>query len=147
MEIVERADVLRKARILEGVRAEDLAAIAILCREASFEADEVIFEEGDAGRTLFVVVRGRVEARKGGHALFDAAPGQSVGSLSLLDGRPTNYSAVALEPTEALVLGRSEFQRVLQEREAVRNAVIDYLTGVVRGLNEPPEDRGASEGT
>lgn len=142
MEIVERADVLRRTKLFQGVRAEDLAGIAALCREVSFEEGDTVFGEDEAGRGLFVVARGRIEARKGGRVLFTAEPGRSVGSLSLLDGRATDYRAVAVSPTEALTLGRTEFRRLLDERDAVRDAVIDYLTGVVRGLNEPPPECG-----
>ena len=141
MEIVERADYLGRAKIFNDLRTEDLAGIAALVQEKAFDAGDVLFEEGQPGGTLFVVTEGRIEAEKAGRTLFEAVPGRSVGSLSLLDGMPTNYRATALEPTRTLVLTRSEFTAVLEERKRVAESVIGYLTGVVRGLNEGPEER------
>jgi len=142
MEVVERADYLGRAKIFNDLRTEDLAGIAALVEERRFDADRVLFEEGEAGGTLFVVTEGRIRAEKAGRTLFEAGPGRSVGSLSLLDGMPTNYRATAREPTRTLVLTRTEFTAILEERKRVAESVIGYLTGVVRGLNEGPEEGG-----
>lgn len=149
MEIVQRAEFLAQAKIFADVRTEDLAAVATLVEERDFGDGETLFEEGEPGGTLFLVTGGAVEARKDGRVLFTAGPGRSVGSLSLLDGRPTNYTAVALEPTRTLLLGREEFAAALEERQQVAESVIRYLTGVVRGLNEAPDadpEDGSSPG-
>lgn len=139
MEIVERAEHLSRAKIFNDVRSEDLAGLAALVEERTFDANGVIFDQGEAGGVLYVVIEGRIEARKDDRVLFEAGPGRSVGSLSLLDGLPTDYRATALEPTRTLALTRGDFAAVMEERKPVARSVISYLTGVVRGMNEAPE--------
>lgn len=143
MDMLKRGEVLRRAKIFESLRTEDLAAVAALTEERAFKKGQVIFEERDPGKALFVVVEGRIQATKGGRTLFEAVPGRSVGSLSLLDGLPTDYRAEAMEDTVTLHLEREPFKRFLQERGRAVISVLEYLTGVVRGLNEAPdrEDR------
>lgn len=138
MEVLERGEALREAKIFRDLRVEDLAAIAALCEERSYEKNSIVFEEGAPGGTLHVVVEGRVEARKGDRVLYTAGPGRSVGSLSLLDGLPSNYTAVAVEPTQTLRLEREPFRTLLMERGPAVMSVLEYITGVVRGLNDFP---------
>ncbi len=138
MEVLERGEALRQAKIFRDLRVEDLAAIAALCEEREYKKGGVVFEEGAPGGTLHVVVHGKVEARKGKRTLFTAGPGRSVGSLSLLDGLPSNYTAVALESTRTLRLEREPFRTLLMERGPAVISVLEYITGVVRGLNEAP---------
>jgi len=139
MTIIERADFLRRTEVFENLRTEDLAGAAALMREMEFAADEMIFEEGARGRTLYVVTEGKVEARKDGRLLFVAEPGETIGNLSLLDGLPTDYEALAVARTRTLVLDREGFERLLEERDSVVKGVVTYLSGIIRRLNEHPE--------
>ena len=138
MDVIERAELLSRAEMFCELSTEDLAGLATLMEEAEYAAGEEIFAEGDGGGVLYLVAEGRIEARKGDRVLFDADRGKSVGSLSLVDGLPTDYTAVAVEDTRALTLERAEFTRMLEERPPVARSVMTYLTSVIRGLNEPP---------
>lgn len=145
MNIIERGEVLRTAKIFESLRVEELAAVAALTEEVRVKEGVVIFEEGGTGGTLYMVADGRVHALKGERVLFEARRGRSVGSLSLLDGLPTDYTAVAKEDSVLLRLEREPFLTFLKERSRAVPSVLSYLTGVVRGLNEAP-DTEASQG-
>jgi AAA family ATP:ADP antiporter len=142
MEIVERAEVLRRTDLFSNLRIEDLASLAALVEEREYSDQEVLFDEGAVGHELFIIVEGRVEAVKAERTLFTADPGQTVGDLSLLDGLPTNYRAVAVKPTRTLILGCEDFYNLLDERSRVQRAVLTHMAGVVRRLNERVEGRG-----
>jgi CRP-like cAMP-binding protein len=139
MNVIERGEVLRTAKIFQSLRVEELAAVATLTREVRVKKGAVIFEEGDTGGTLYMVAEGRVHALKGDRVLFEAKRGRSVGSLSLLDGLPTDYTAVAQEDSVLLRLDREPFLTLLNERNRAVMSVLSYVTGVVRGLNEAPD--------
>lgn len=145
MDVLERGEVLGQAKIFASLRVEDLAAIAALTEKESFSEGDVLFEEGEPGRVLYVVVEGRVCAVKNDRVLFQAGRGRSVGSLSVLDGRPTDYQAKADGDTVALRLDREPFTRFLESRGTAVMSVMRYLTGVVRGLNEAPDRAGTGE--
>ena len=132
MEIVERADFLRRTELFETLRTEDLAAIAALVAEETYGEDEVVFREGTTGGALFLVVEGEIEALRDGRRLFDAGPGETVGDLALLDGLPTHYEARALEPTRVLRLEREAFLELMEERFRVARQVMAHLAGIVR---------------
>ena len=132
MEIVERADFLRRTDLFETLRTEDLAAIAALVTEASFDEGEVLFREGTTGGALFLVVEGEIEARRDGRRLFRARPGETVGDLALLDGLPTHYEARAVERTRVLRLDREAFLELMEERFRVARQVMAHLAGIIR---------------
>ncbi len=90
MVIVERAEVLRHTELFSNLRMEDLAGLAALVEEHEYSNQEVLFDEGEVGHELFIIVEGRVEAVKADRTLFTADPGRTVGDLSLLDGLPTS---------------------------------------------------------
>ncbi len=120
MVIVERAEVLRHTELFSNLRMEDLAGLAALVEEHEYSNQEVLFDEGEVGHELFIIVEGRLEAVKAERTLFTADPGRTVGDLSLLDGLPTSYRAVAVKPTRRLVLGCEDFSNLLDERSRAR---------------------------
>lgn len=143
MEIVQRADFLRRTRIFSELRTEDLAGLAALTAEQRHRTGATLFSEGSTERALYVVVEGRVEARRGGRRVLEAGPGETVGDLALLDGRPTRYAARAIEDSRVLRLTRDDFFNLLEERFRVARQVLSYLAGRVRDT-EPADREGDS---
>lgn len=148
MEIVDRAEVLRKTEIFEDLRTEELAGLAALVEERAYEKGETVFEQGGTGCELFIVLEGCVVARRGKRTLFRAEAGQTVGDLSLLDGRPRDYRAEAVADSRVLVLSRESFYSLMEERSRIARAMLSHLSRVIRRLNrrleeaETPEDAG-----
>jgi CRP/FNR family transcriptional regulator, cyclic AMP receptor protein len=71
----------------------------------TFEAGERLLTEGAAGGTVFVLVTGRVEVRRGGVPITSVSePGAFLGEISALLGTPTSADVEATEPTEVLVI-------------------------------------------
>ena len=126
---------LKKLFALEGVEifaqsdVDDLAAIAALAREKRFKKGEVIFLAGDPGDALYVLVDGKVEARRQGELVMDFRRSQAFGDLSLFDGAPRLTDNVAVEDVEARVIDRRDFLDLLADRP-------ELLTGVFRVVTQ-----------
>ena len=67
------------------------------------QAGEVLFQEGDAGDSAFVIESGQLEVSRGQGAerevLALLGPGEMLGEMSLLDHLPRSASAAARQPT------------------------------------------------
>ena len=78
-----------------------------------YEDGEMIFEEGDVCRDLYVVKSGRVKILKktpsGPIEISQFAKGEFFGDISLLQSLPRYASAYAVGPTELLVLAPAGF--------------------------------------
>jgi len=79
-----------------------------------------LFTEGHTSGQVLVVLSGRVKvtttAVDGRETLLGVrGPGDLLGELSAIDGRPHSGTVVALEPVDAVVLGAATFAAFLEE--------------------------------
>ncbi len=145
MDILDRADVLRKTDVFRELRGEELAGIAALMDEVRAEEGDPVGTEGSTGQ-LVVVVRGRAVVRRGERVLHDAGPGEVLVAPGFLDGRPADSESVAVEDSVLLTLPRPAFQRLLEERFTVVRGLLAHLAAVLReegrgGPGEAPEGK------
>lgn len=140
------SDVLAKVPLLAVLDPESRRLLAQRCRRRRLRAEHVLFEEGDDGSVLYIVLSGRVRimrelAGEKASFLYVQGPGSTFGELSLLDGRPRSATAVAMdEDVELLTLNRDDFLTLIEERPQAARAVMVGLAGMVRRLTEQVED-------
>ena len=123
----ETLTVIEKTAFLKGTGM--LAQLAARGRELHFDAGQTIFKEGDVNSGAFMVVEGMVEIRKG--RAFDGIrmPGQGFGEISLAEGEPHTFTAVASEHTHLLNVSN----------EILFDTMLDYPevgVGMVRSIGK-----------
>jgi CRP-like cAMP-binding protein len=106
---------------------------------------ETIFERGDAGDSMMLVLSGRVRIGNvqpnGKEAIICfVEPGDLLGEVALLDGKPRSADAVAIEPCELFVLHRRELACVLRANPAVTARLIEVLCERLRRLTTINEE-------
>src|SRR5262245_48485438 len=111
VEMLRRLDVFRDLTFKEALEVEELL------HERVFEKGEIVFEEGDIGHGIFVVVSGKVRVDPSPEVLKDTVlefgPGEMLGELSLFDEAPRTATVVAVERTVMVALFRAEFSSLL----------------------------------
>jgi len=122
----------------DPVRREVLAMAAW----RRFDRGVVLFHEGEAGGSLYVLMRGRVAVRvttpDGDTATLNViGPGAAFGELSLLEPATMRTATVqAIEPVQTLVLRQADFERLRRSYPSVDRLLVDYLAAQVRRLSE-----------
>jgi CRP/FNR family transcriptional regulator, cyclic AMP receptor protein len=122
----------------DPVRREVLAVAAW----RRFDRGVVLFHEGQASGSLYVLMRGQVAVRvttpDGDIATLNViGPGAAFGELSLLDHATTRTATVqAIEPVQTLVLQRADFERLRRSYPSVDRLMVEYLATQVRRLSE-----------
>jgi CRP-like cAMP-binding protein len=106
---------------------------------------EVIFQKGDPGESLMVVLHGRVKIGSvsidGRESLLTfIEPGASFGEIALLDGKPRSADATAVEPTELFVLRRKDLLGYLERHPEIALRIIGVLCARIRRITEMAED-------
>ncbi len=142
---IEVADALARTRLFAGLEPSTLERLVGEFRRRRFRHGEVIFHLGDPGDALFLIVSGAVKislpTEEGGEAILATLrPGDVFGELALLDGAPRSASAVAMAPTEVLVLSRARFEELLDGVPAIRAALFRTLAAEIRRLTEQVAD-------
>jgi len=103
----------------QGLSRKELMTLATFSKERRFPESAYVFQEGDEGKELYVIVDGRVMICKyipggGEEALAILDRGDFFGEMSLLDGEPRSADARAYGgPLTVLALGQSTVREVL----------------------------------
>ncbi len=139
-------EALRRCRLFARVDPESLAVCAASLRVRRYRRSETVFHQGDPGDSLYIVESGSVKIvlpspeGEEGAIIATLGRGEFFGELALLDGAPHSATAVAIEPTQALVLRRETFDELIETQPALRRALFAGLAGELRRLTDHVED-------
>lgn len=138
-------EALERVQLFAGLDRASLERLATGLRTRRFRRNEVLFHQGDPGDSLFIVTAGAVKivlpSEDGDEAILATVrPGAFFGELALLDGAPRSATAVAMEPTETLVLPRDRFRLLIDTEPAIRDALLAALAGELRRLTDHVEE-------
>jgi predicted acylesterase/phospholipase RssA/CRP-like cAMP-binding protein len=84
----------------------------------TLRSGEVLFQQGDPGDSLAIVITGRLHVLVAGEdqqqrLVSELAAGQAVGELALLTGEPRSATVQAIRDSDVVLLARSAFDRLL----------------------------------
>jgi len=112
---------------LQEIEREELAEDATM---HVFSAGEMIIREGDPGRSVYVILDGRVRVftRDNGDNELELATlgvGQFFGEMSFVSGKPRSSSVAALELSVVVELSYDIMANIVEQNQAVK----DFLEG------------------
>src|SRR4029077_20503432 len=114
----EREDQLAKVPFFDGLTREALAMMAQVTTEESHALGTRIFQYGDPGDKLFIILEGKARisrevAGMGSEALAVLGPGEVFGEMALLDESPRSADARVHERCRMLVITKEAFDDLL----------------------------------
>ena len=125
-------ETLRNLDVFSDLTFSETLEVDELLHERTYEKGEVIFEEGDIGHGIFIVVSGKVRVDPSRELLKDAVlefgPGDMLGELTLFEEAPRFASAVAMERTVMVALFRAEFSSLLTRNTRIGVKVLVRLS-------------------
>lgn len=133
---VDRLLFVRGVPIFKELRDDFLVRLASIMDELSFPAKHTIFTEGQEGRSLYIVVSGRVRVHLGDRDLAQLDKGATFGEMSLFDAEPRSASVTAIEPCECLMLTQQQLYDAIDETPGIAVNVIRLLSRRIRELNQ-----------
>jgi CRP-like cAMP-binding protein len=132
--VIEKIIFLKSVDIFEHATVEQLGRIAGLTEEVHFEPGETIFEEGQPGDALYLLLSGRVLLERNGNAFREMKEKEAFGTLEVLDFHPRAVTAKAVDQVRALKLNGQEFHDLLSLDIEMVEAVFRMLCGVIRRI-------------
>jgi CRP-like cAMP-binding protein len=114
----QREAQLAKVPFFDGLTVEALAMIAHVMTEESYAYGTRIFQYGDPGDKLYIILEGKVRIFRevggmGEEALAVLGVGEVFGEMSLLDESPRSAGALAHERCRLLVITKDAFDDLL----------------------------------
>jgi CRP/FNR family transcriptional regulator len=137
----EVVELLARVPIFSTLEQDDLQRIAQLAVPRSFEAGEVIFREGDASDTCYVVHTGHTRAvHQHGDgrtlALATFGPGEIFGELALFEDELRSATVEALEPTSVVAVLGPDMRRLMRQHAEIALRLVIALGRRLRETNE-----------
>jgi CRP/FNR family transcriptional regulator, cyclic AMP receptor protein len=116
---------LKNSTLFGSLKPLELKIVDGLMHERRYLPGEIVFDEGEEGQALYLVMSGRVAitraSSEGTQPVAQLEAGSFFGDLALLDDTPRNAQARAVEACELAVFFRDDFLALMET-----DAVIGY---------------------
>jgi CRP/FNR family cyclic AMP-dependent transcriptional regulator len=141
----QAAELLSQTGIFGELDDQALRHLAEHSHVRSFKKSHPIFQRGDQGDAVYVVVDGLVKifisSDDGSEVVLTTLrPPDVLGELAIIDGRPRSASAEAVKPTTLLALDRSTLLELLAKHPPLAEGLLKSLGGLIRRLTEQATD-------
>ena len=138
---LDTAALFSESMAFAGLEPALAAGLAGLAREQKLGGGEMLFLAGDAGDAMFALLEGSlkvavVSAEGSEQLLAILGPGDVVGEMALLDGRPRSASVSALRPCRLARIDRRDFDAFAERHPAVYRHMLALLSQRLRQAND-----------
>ena len=137
----ETARLLARTEVFGDLSERELEEVAQVAVPRSWARNELIFREGDAGDTCYLIKSGAVlltrEHQDGRMiALAELRTGGMFGELAMFRGETRSATAEAIEATEAIALLAPDVQRLIRSNPEIATKLLAALSERVRRTTE-----------
>jgi len=137
----ESVGLLGQVPVFETLAPEDLQRVVEVAVPRSFPGHHVIFREGDASDTCYVVRSGHARAVRehpDGRiiALAHFGPGDIFGELAMFDDERRSATVEAIEEVDAIAILGADMRRLLREHADISYKLVIALGRRLRETNE-----------
>ena len=101
----------------------------------SFDAGQVIVQEGAPGETMYAVLEGEVDIIKHGRLLEIVQPVGFFGEMALIDQEPRNASAIARTPCAVACIDRERFLDLVHHHPSFSLQVMKVMADRIRYMS------------
>ncbi len=138
-------EVLSRAPLFEGLDEEGTRALRAAVTEVRLARGERLFDEGDTGDRLYVVLDGKIKLTRASadgreNVTSVLGPSEMFGELSLFDPRPRTMGAVAVTDARLAALDHDDLRKWLADRPDVAMHLLQALVRRLRRTNDVLSD-------
>jgi CRP-like cAMP-binding protein len=132
---LDRIQFLKTVPFFDRLSNRQLNTVSDIMFERGYDSDESIFEEGQPGAALFLILDGKIaieicrETSTTRLAVLES--GAFFGEMALLDDTPRSANARALEPTRTLALYRNDLNDLVHRDAKAACQIYRSLAGTI----------------
>ena len=143
---LDRAIRLQKVELFSELETEWLALMASIAKQIFLKRTETLFQQDDSVESLYVVLSGLIEMRRGGSVLFAVGPDETIGNWALFDRQPSMVTAAAAEDSWLLRIDREDFYELLADNSQMTPELFQALFKRMRSLLSAGLGAGRGDG-
>jgi CRP-like cAMP-binding protein len=123
-----KIELLKRVPLFERCSQRELAQIAALADELDLPAGRDLTREGSGGWEFIVLVEGEADVIRQGRVVNELGPGDFVGEIALVTGRPRTATVKTRGASRILVLTASGFRTLMHDVPSIQEKVLAALT-------------------
>jgi CRP-like cAMP-binding protein len=133
--------VIDETPLFAGIDPAERAGLLASTRVVRLRRGDVLFRQGDAGQTFFIIAAGKMKlgyrSADGRESLIAVlGPGEMIGELTLFDPGPRTATAVAVSDAELSALSHSQLTAWIEAHPQVATHLLTALAHRLRRTNE-----------
>lgn len=117
-EITGKLDVLKGMQMFRYLSYKELVQVANLAEMADYKAGENVFQVGQPGDAMYIVIEGKVRLVMGDKTVAELGRGQHFGELALVDRSTRSLTAIAQEPARLVIIHRKDLIELMKREPA-----------------------------
>jgi CRP/FNR family cyclic AMP-dependent transcriptional regulator len=121
-------------RVFDKKMMEELVAAFRARPPQTFPAGRIIMKEGDAGISMYIVIRGRVSVSIKATVVERVGPGGTFGEMALVDHASRAATAVADTECQLLTIGRSDFLNLVKTKPGFAISLLKTIADRLRNM-------------
>lgn len=131
---------INKIPLFSSLDEEEIKVLEKVTKEKFFPKGCIIFQQGEAGDVLFIIVSGKVRViltDESGReiVLSELGVGEFFGEMAILDEDPRSAGVIAKEDTTLLMLNRKDFVQKVKEHPEIAFKLLREMSKRLRGAN------------
>jgi CRP/FNR family transcriptional regulator, cyclic AMP receptor protein len=123
-----KIELLKRVPLFERCSRRELDQIAALADELHLPDARDLTREGTGGWEFLVLVEGQAEVVRKGRLVNELGPGDFIGEIALVTGKPRTATVRTRGPARILVIAASGFRALMREVPSIQDKVLAAIT-------------------
>jgi CRP-like cAMP-binding protein len=123
-----KIELLKRVPLFERCSKRELAEIAMLADELDLPSARDLTKQGARGWEFIILVEGDADVVRTGRVVNELGPGDFVGEIALISGKPRTATVRTRGPSRILVVGASAFRTLMRDVPSIKDKVLAALT-------------------
>jgi len=123
-----KIELLKRVPLFARCSKSELGEIAMLADELDLPTARDITKQGASGKEFIILLEGEAEVVRGLRVVNELGPGDFVGEISLVSGKPRTATVRTRGPARVLVVGASGFRALMRDVPSIKDKVLAAVT-------------------
>lgn len=123
-----KIELLKRVPLFERCSQRELGQIAMLADELALPGARDLTREGASGFEFIILVEGEADVVRGVRVVNELGPGDFVGEIALVSGKPRTATVRTRGPARVLVITASGFRTLMHDVPSIKDKVLAAVT-------------------
>ena len=131
-----KIELLKRVPLFERCSRRELGQIAMLADELDLPSARDLTREGAGGFEFIILVEGEADVVRGVRVVNELGPGDFVGEIALVSGKPRTATVKTRGPARVLVITASGFRTLMHDVPSIKDKVLAAVTARIPDEHE-----------